>query len=426
MPDPFERLRTPITPIDPDPEFAARLRARVERALTLPKGVPVSTVELHPEPVTIVPRVTGAAVPYLAVADGRRALDWYVDVLGARRRGEPIVMDDGRIGHAELELAGGVVYLAEPFPEIGHAAPRPGGTPVSLVLEVADVDRTVAAAVAAGAELTRPVGEGHGSRNATIVDPFGHRWMLQTPLAGGTGEPAPLRPGDVAYASLWVPDAARAADFFSAVLGWRFEGEPAPGHAVQVVGTTPAQGIFGGQERATLFTCLAVADLDDALDRVRRAGGQPGEARREAYGRVADCTDDQGTPFALVEVPEPASIGTDRPVNGRRQGDISYLTHEVRDADRARAFYGAVLGWQFVPGRTEEGWQVLDVAPMTGLHGGHDVATGVPMFRVDDVAAAVARVRAAGGTATDPERRPYGISADCVDDQGTRFSLGEL
>ena len=63
---------------------------------------------------------------------------------------------------------------------------------------------------------------------------------------------------------------------------------------------------------------------------------------------------------------------------------------------------------------------------MTGMHGGHDVATGVPMYRVDDIEAAVARVRAAGGTATDPERQPYGISAECVDDQGTRFYLGQL
>jgi predicted enzyme related to lactoylglutathione lyase len=63
---------------------------------------------------------------------------------------------------------------------------------------------------------------------------------------------------------------------------------------------------------------------------------------------------------------------------------------------------------------------------MVGMHGGHDRATGVPMFRVDDVVAAVARVRATGGTATDPERQPYGISSECVDDQGTRFFLGEL
>ena len=50
----------------------------------------------------------------------------------------------------------------------------------------------------------------------------------------------------------------------------------------------------------------------------------------------------------------------------------------------------------------------------------------MPMWLVDDVEAAVGRVRAAGGTATEPEQRPYGITSECVDDQGSRFYLGQL
>ena len=42
MPDPFDRLRAPDEPIDPDPAFAANLRARLARALALPKGVTVA------------------------------------------------------------------------------------------------------------------------------------------------------------------------------------------------------------------------------------------------------------------------------------------------------------------------------------------------------------------------------------------------
>jgi predicted enzyme related to lactoylglutathione lyase len=449
MPDPFESLRAPVVPVDPDPAFADRLRERVERALALPRGVPVTTIDLDHnlnqdldhDPVTIVPPTPSAAIPYLAVRDGRAAIDWYVDVLGARLRGEPIMMPDGRVGHAELEFAGaGVMYLAEEFPEIGHVAPSPGAASVSLVLAVADVDRTAAAAVLAGAEMTSEVSEGYGHRGATIVDPFGHRWMLQTPLpdapaadtAGDGDIEVEYRHGDIAYTSLWVPDAARAATFFSAVLGWTFAGEPDAGHARQVLGATPAQGIFGGHERSTLFACFAVDDVDSAVARIRDAGGETGEPTAEPYGRVADCTDDQGTPFAVVQLPEASTLGTGAPgtgtrvLNGRREGDLTYMTFEVRDSARARAFYQRVLGWEFAPGRVDDGWGVLEVAPMTGMHGGHDVATGVPMYRVDDIEAAVARVRSAGGTATDPERQPYGISADCVDDQGTRFYLGEL
>jgi predicted enzyme related to lactoylglutathione lyase len=63
---------------------------------------------------------------------------------------------------------------------------------------------------------------------------------------------------------------------------------------------------------------------------------------------------------------------------------------------------------------------------MTGMAGGSDRPTVVPMYRVADIAAAVERVRSAGGTATDPEQQPYGVTAVCTDDQGTRFYLGEL
>ncbi len=44
-------------------------------------------------------------------------------------------------------------------------------------------------------------------------------------------------------------------------------------------------------------------------------------------------------------------------------------------------------------------------------------------FRVDDIAAAVERVQAAGGQADEPERRAFGLLAGCVDDQGTTFRL---
>ena len=63
---------------------------------------------------------------------------------------------------------------------------------------------------------------------------------------------------------------------------------------------------------------------------------------------------------------------------------------------------------------------------MVGMTGGQDRPTIVPMYRVDDIVLAVERVRGEGGTATDPERQPYGVSALCTDDQGTRFYLGQL
>jgi predicted enzyme related to lactoylglutathione lyase len=63
---------------------------------------------------------------------------------------------------------------------------------------------------------------------------------------------------------------------------------------------------------------------------------------------------------------------------------------------------------------------------MIGISGGHQMATAVPMWRVEDLIATAGRVRAAGGSAGRPSQEPYGLTADCTDDQGTRFHLGQF
>jgi predicted enzyme related to lactoylglutathione lyase len=409
MSDPFTVLRTPDTPVDPDPEFAARLRAHLERTLGLPKGVRRMPTAAHDDAVVTRP----AAVAYLAVADARAAIDWYADVFGARITGEPVVMPDGRIGHAELMISGGALYLADAHPEIGVTAPRPGEASVSLMLPVADADAVRNRALAAGAHGDREPYDGYGRRNAWIVDPFGHRWGLHSPLPS-PGAPA-YRHGDLAHVSLRTPDPARAGDFYRAVLGWEIVADRVPT-------ATPSVGVWTSPEPA-LLCVYEVADLDAARADVAAAGGTAGEPRVERYGRRVDCVDDQGTAFAIHEL----TTGAERPpANGRRAGDLAYLTLEVVDSARARAFYATVLGWTFAPGRIADGWQVEDTVPMIGLSGGRDRATAVPMWRVDDIGRAVAAVRANGGTATDPQRQPYGLTSECVDDQGTRFYLGEM
>jgi uncharacterized glyoxalase superfamily protein PhnB len=92
---------------------------------------------------------------------------------------------DGRIGHAELDIDGSGLYLADAYPEYGNIAPDPAaGHSVALHLEVADTDATVATAVAAGATVVRPAeDQAYGARSATLLDPFGHRWSLMGPLS---------------------------------------------------------------------------------------------------------------------------------------------------------------------------------------------------------------------------------------------------
>jgi predicted enzyme related to lactoylglutathione lyase len=122
---------------------------------------------------------------------------------------------------------------------------------------------------------------------------------------------------------------------------------------------------------------------------------------------------------------------TGRGRNGSRHGDVSYITLGLPDLARARAFYGAVLGWRFSPGSSEQGAQVDDVVPMIGLWegeqpGGGRVHGAVLGFRVDDIAAAVTAVRAHGGTVSDPHREPYAMAAEGHDNRGIPFYLHEM
>jgi predicted enzyme related to lactoylglutathione lyase len=329
-------------------------------------------------------------------------------------------MPDGRIGHAELDLGdGATMMLADEYPEIGVTAPTPDhGAAVTLYLNVRDVDTTLATAIDAGATLDRPAADYDYGRNGVILDPFGHRWMIAGPRAAGG-----VRQGDVGYVSLWVPDAAAAATFYAAVLGWRY----GPAHAQrsrQVVDQALHHGVWESPGRPNLFVCFAVADLDMAAESVRAAGGQAEAPQSEPYGQVSMCVDDQGSRFALFQPPD--GVGTTPRAGPPRHGDLAYVTYEVVDSERARRFYTAVLGWRFSPGRVEDGWQIDGVVPMGGLRGDCDEATTVPMYAVDDVEAAIEAVRGAGGVADDAEQQPYGLTTSCTDNQGTRFDLGQF
>jgi predicted enzyme related to lactoylglutathione lyase len=426
--DPFVVLRGGELPVLPDPAFAARLRARLESAVSffsaqpnrtqgvVMSGTDTAIAELS-EP-TSEPEATPrpAALPYLTVANAREAIDWYVEALGASVVGDPFEMDDGRIGHAELAIADGVLYLADEYPEIGLKAPAPQATSVSLMLSVRDTDATLERSRERGALVLREPYENYGSRTATILDPFGHRWMLSGPITGAT---VPIQHGDVGYVSVWTPDADRAAVFYGHVLGWTYD---AVTH--EVTNTGQRIGIYSVAGPQGMLCCYAVTDLDGARQSILDGGGTVGEAQEFSFGTVLDATDPAGTAFAVFR---PAA-GTPRPaLNGEGPGELSYLTYQVADSAAFRAFYSRVLFWSFEPGRIEDGWQVRGTHPMAGVAGGSAQAVIVPMWTVDDVEAAVARAREAGGTVIEePSQQPYGKSALCTDDQGTRFYLGEL
>lgn len=86
-----------------------------------------------------------------------------------------------------------------------------------------------------------------------------------------------------------------------------------------------------------------------------------------------------------------------------------------------------MLFWSFEAGRVDDGWEVQGCQPMSGVAGRATVACTVPMWTVADIDVAVARVREAGGTVLqEPMRQHYGMMAECTDDQGSRFYLGQF
>jgi predicted enzyme related to lactoylglutathione lyase len=92
------------------------------------------------------------------------------------------------------------------------------------------------------------------------------------------------------------------------------------------------------------------------------------------------------------------------------------------DSGRARQFYGGLFGWEFERfgdvdyHTTEQGRGAI-----SGMADGDGLLT---YFGVDDVGAAVARVRELGGESGEPEQIPgVGVYAHCRDTEGNRFGL---
>lgn len=232
--------------------------------------------------------------PYIAVADARRAIDWYVAVFDGHQRGEAYVMDDGRIGHAEIGIGDAVLMLSDPFADFGVEPPSGTAHSSSIHVQVPDIDATVRLAADRGATIERPPADEPYGRVATMTDPFGHRWLLNQPPASATR----LRQGDVAYITLSVPDDERAKSFYGAVLGWRFS----PGRVDRgwdVVDVNPPVGIGGGASEPSAPLCYRVNDIDAACGRVRDSGGVAGDVDRKPYGLLAECTDNQTIVFYL-------------------------------------------------------------------------------------------------------------------------------
>lgn len=121
-----------------------------------------------------------SVTPGMIVHDGAAALVFYKQAFGAE---ELFRMPMGnKIAHAEIKIGDSIVMLSDEWPDMGMLSPKVrGGTTVSLMIYVEDVDAAFTRAVDAGGTVERPVqNEFYGDRTGTLRDPFGHRWILST------------------------------------------------------------------------------------------------------------------------------------------------------------------------------------------------------------------------------------------------------
>ena len=113
-------------------------------------------------------------------------------------------------------------------------------------------------------------------------------------------------------------------------------------------------------------------------------------------------------------------------------GELAFFELGVDDVDKGRVFYEGLFGWRFDPGPSGGGFVITTPNVPGGVHGGDAGAVPYVFFRVDDMEAALARVRELGGQVDetdvqgdDESAARFGRFKLCKDDQGSPFGLHE-
>jgi PhnB protein len=132
--------------------------------------------------------MTQPIIPHLVVDNAAAAIEFYVKAFGAKetRARQPAPNNPSKVLHAELELNGARLMLADDFPEMrggkASTARALGGSPVTLHITSENAEQLFNQAVKAGAKVTMPFAEQFwGSKYGQVTDPFGLLWSLGTP-----------------------------------------------------------------------------------------------------------------------------------------------------------------------------------------------------------------------------------------------------
>jgi uncharacterized protein len=247
-------------------------------------------------------------------------------------------------------------------------------------------------------------------------------------------------PGHFAWYELITTDMAAAKAFYAEVVGWGVQDASTPDltYTLFTAGKTSVSGLMDLPEDARKLGAtprwmgyVGVNDVDATAGRIKRLGGAVYVPPTDTnIGRILVVADPQAATLGLVKGLKP---GQQKPAELGKPGRVGW--HELLAADREKAFafYGELFGWQKAAGEIgrADSYQLFSAGGQTigGMFTKNPLEEPLPFwlfyFNVDDIDAAMARVKSGGGRIFDgPIEVPGGsFVARCVDPQGAFFAL---
>lgn len=132
--------------------------------------------------VEAVPSGYHTITPYMTIKNCAEAMEFYKKAFGAVETVRIMEPDNKKIMHAEMKIGDSVLMMTDENMQYDHKGPEQlGGSPISVLLYVKNVDEIFDRAIKAGASVIREVrNEFYGDRMGTLKDPFGHTWSIGT------------------------------------------------------------------------------------------------------------------------------------------------------------------------------------------------------------------------------------------------------
>lgn len=421
----------------PRPDFKARLKAELRRKKSM------TTVA---EPAAA---VQTAAAPILTFKDAAKAIEFYKRALGASETMRFQIQES--IPHAEIMIGTSTIVLTEEWPEGGRfSAETLGQSPISIALEVEDVDAFAEHAVAAGLKMTSPPRDQfYGRRGSGFVDPFGYTWNVYTVKEEmsveemhrrfeamqheGTKKKPAVDPIPKGYRTvtpyLVARDGPALLEFVKQAFGaeetFHTVGSAGGMHAEARIGDSMLMmggGIPGREFRSTPNTHalhIYVKDADLVYQKALAAGASPiDEPQDQEYGeRSASVRDPAGNYWYIATQKGESYVP-------KGLNDVNVYMHPLR-AEPVISFLKRAFGAREIAKHASPDGVVhhaeirvgSSVVEMGEAHGKYPAMPTMFYLYVPDCDAVYRRALAAGATAiSEPADQPYGDRSGGVKD----------